>query len=97
MASKSRKRDWLSRASHAIAKRDAQRDLPPYAVWVRPAEVIGRGWYSICYRVDDGPIVVAKKPLRVDEKTWDDYCRFQAQFQKRFRRRVERAGRRNRF
>lgn len=91
------KKDWLTRASQKLAKNHARSDLQPYAVWVRPAEVIGRGWYNVCYRVNDGPVEVVKPALCLEDKTWDAYCRYQAQFQKRFRSRVEAPGRRNSF
>lgn len=94
MSKRRNKRDWLSKASHAIAKKDSQHDLPPFAVWVRPAEGIGRNWYSVCYRVNDGPVAVVKNPLHLDAKTWDDYCRYQSKFSKNFRRKVEMPGRR---
>ena len=87
-------RDWLSRISHHIAMKHAERELHPQLVWVRPMEAEGYRWYNVCYRLSrDSAVVVLDNPLDVSGKDWADYCRYQSQFNRNFRRQVENAGR----
>lgn len=77
------KRDALSSKAKRVAQAEANKDVDPRFIWVRPVPELGLDRFQVCYRMgEDKPTVIARDVVKATHKQWKAYVRFQSQFGK---------------